>query len=247
MARQFHGQPLVTDAMQDIAQFAGTFALEYLEPALAPVLADDSAPKAQALALCTRALARCGHNQWSDWQAARADLELLLSKYPTEDIAARAQSLLSSMLQVWPGQPAPDFRGTDQDGLAFKLTDYAGFVTVIDYCSSSGGLSTEEIAQRKQLIASLAGRPFRWLGGLCEPRTLRTFRESYGAAGVDWRCAILGTRQSDIASLWSIQTFPTLFVVDSAGVIRSRNLPWDEQRALIGELVAEAERKQQKR
>ena len=81
---------------------------------------------------------------------------------------------------------------------------------------------------------------------MCEPRTLKSFRESFGAAGVDWRCALLGTRQSEIAGLWSIQVMPTVFVVDGEGVIRGRNLPWAEQQALIEKLVAEAEKKREK-
>lgn len=246
VARQFHGQPLVTSALVDLAKDAGTMPFKYLEPALAPVLADDSAPKAQALAFVARALSRCSENQWSDWQAARADLELVLQKFPTEDIAARAQSLLSSMSAVWPGTQAPDFRGVDQDGLAFKLTDYAGLVCVVDFGSNSGGLGAEDIARRRQAIQAFQGRPFRWLGGVCEPHTQRTFRESLGAAGVNWRCALLGTRNSDIAGLWSIQAVPAVFVVDAAGVIRGRNLPWAEQQALIEKLVSEVEAKREK-
>jgi hypothetical protein len=73
------------------------------------------------------------------------------------------------------------------------------------------------------------------------------FHDSLGAAGVNWRCALLGTRDSDIGSLWSIQVTPVIFVVDAEGVIRGRNLPWDEQKKLIDTLVAEAEAKQHKK
>jgi hypothetical protein len=246
VARQFHGQPLVTSALVDLSNFYGALPLKYLEPALAPVLADDTAPKAQALALWIRALAHSQQNQWSDWQAARADVELLLQKFPAEDIAARAQALLASMSNVWPGKQAPDFRGTDQDGLAFKLADYTGFVCVIDFASATGGFGAEEIARRRERIQSFAGRPFRWIGGVLDSGNQRAFHESLGPAGVNWRCALLGSRQSDIPGLWSIQVTPAIFVVDSEGVIRARNLPWDEQQALIEKLVSEAEKKRAK-
>jgi hypothetical protein len=243
VARQFHGQPLATTVMVDIASDAQTMPLELLEPAIAPILADDSAPKAQALALYARGLARTGRNQSADWQGAREDIELLLQKFPTEEIAARAQALLSSMLQVWPGAPAPDFRGVDQDGLAFKLTEYQGFVTVIDFCSTTGGLAAEDIARRSETVRSLEGRPFRWIGAVCDAHTRRSFSEFLGKTGIKWRCALLQSRQSDMAALWSVQFVPVVFVVDAKGVIRGRNLPWAEQQALIEKLVAEAEKR----
>jgi peroxiredoxin len=205
------------------------------------VLADGSAPKAHALALYLRAFAHISQNQGPDWQLARTDLEQLLAQHPTEDIAAKAQAQLASMTRVWPGAKAPDFRGTDQDGQAFTLLDYQGFVCVIDFGSAMGGLSPAEIKSRRELIAAYEGRPFRWIGGLLEPATQATFREKYAAAGVNWRCALLGTRQSDIAALWSVMMTPAVFVVDAQGVIRARNLPWDEQRKLIEQLVAERE------
>lgn len=241
VAREFHGQPLLTSALVDLSQAPGMLPLKNLEPALAPVLADGSAPKAHALALYLRAFAHISQNQGSDWQIARTDLEQLLAQHPTEDIAAKAQAQLASMTRVWPGAKAPDFRGTDQDGQAFTLLDYQGFVCVIDFGSAMGGLSPAEIKSRRELIAAYEGRPFRWIGGLLEPATQATFREKYAAAGVNWRCALLGTRQSDIAALWSVMMTPAVFVVDAQGVIRTRNLPWDEQRKLIEQLVVERE------
>jgi hypothetical protein len=246
-AREFHGQPLVTSALVDLSKDASSLPLELLEPALAPVLADDASPKAQALAYFIRGMARCAQNEWAGWQAGRPDLELVLQKYPTEDIAKRAQDLLASLLAVWPGTPAPDFRGSDQDGVAFKLGDYSGFICVIDFGTSQEGLTAEDIARRREAQKPFKGRPFRWIGGVCEGLNPRAFHENLGAAGVDWRCAILGSRGSDVPGLWSIQFMPAVFVVDGEGIIRGRNLPWAEQQALIEKLVSEVEAKRQKK
>jgi len=247
VARQFRGQPLVTSALADLSLYAGPLPALELEAALAPALADDAAPAARALAHFTRAAARCEQNQSSDWQAARAELELLLREFPTEEIAARAQEVLTGMRNVWPGSRAPDFRGTDQDGQPLKLSDLAGSVCVIDFASETLDFAAPEIARRRELIQSFAGRPLRWIGGLVDSGDARSFRESLGAAGVNWRCALLGSRESEIARLWSIRVVPALFVVDAEGVIRARNLPWAEQRALLEKLVAEAEQQKQPR
>jgi len=82
---------------------------------------------------------------------------------------------------------------------------------------------------------------------VCEGLNPRAFHENLGAAGVDWRCAILGSRGSDVPGLWSIQFMPAVFVVDGEGIIRGRNLPWAEQQALIEKLVSEVEAKRQKK
>ena len=41
---------------------------------------------------------------------------------------------------------------------------------------------------------------------------------------------------------WDVTSTPTLYVIDREGVIRARNLPWDESVKLVEELVAQAER-----
>ena len=146
------------------------------------------------------------------------------------------------MTRVWPGSKAPDFRGTDQDGQPVKLVDHAGSVCVIDFGSATIDFAAEEIARRRALIQSFAGRPLRWIGGLLDSGNPRSFRESLGAAGVNWRCVLLGSRENEIPRLWSIGVVPALFVVDSQGVISARNLPWTEQQALLETLVSEAER-----
>ncbi|MBK7645443.1 MAG: redoxin domain-containing protein [Planctomycetes bacterium] len=243
LARQYHGQPLVTSVMVDLTKSAVPYPVEWLEPALQPAIDDGSAPKAQALALLARAMVHTAHNRWADWEAARADLERLLREHPTEECAAHAQALLSSLLNVWPGHAAPDFRGTDQEGLAFKLEEYKGFLCLIDFGDSVHGMQPEEIEQRRGLIQSFAGRPFRLIGGVLDTHTQRSFRERLAALGIDWRCALLGSRASDVAGMWSVQVTPAVFVVDAEGVIRGRNLPWAEQQALIGKLVAQVEAK----
>lgn len=246
VTRQYHGQGLVTSALVDLSRDALRIPVKYLDPALEPVLADDSAPKAQALALFSRALAHSAQNQWADWQSARADLDALLARFPTEEVATRAQALRQSLLKVWPGTPAPDFRGNDQDGLAFKLEEYRGLVCVVDFVTAAEGLDPESVAHRKELVEAFAGRPFRWIGGYCEPRTTAMFRDTLDKAGVRWRVARIGSRSSDVAAGWSLQKLPAVFLVDAAGVIRARNLPWAELKAEIERLVSETEKAREK-
>ncbi len=247
VARQYHGRPLLVGALSDLAQYSGALPLPELEAALAPALADDSDPAAPALAHFTHAAALSRHNQWADWQAARAELELLLQRFGTQEIAARAREQLTLLTNVWPGSKAHDFRGSDQQGHEFRLEDSAGSVRVLDFGSATSDFGAEEIARRRELMRSFAGRPLRWIGGLIDSGNARMFREGLGAAGVDWPCALLGSRDSDIGRLWSLDALPAVFVVDAQGVIRARNLPWAELPALLETLVREAEQRHKPR
>ncbi len=243
LTHQYLGEPALTSALVDLTIGAESLPVPELERALAPVIADPSHGKAHALALYLMAMAHLGRGQSADWTAARSALEELVEKHPTEDIADKAQKSLAQLRTLWPGAVAPDFRGTDQDGLAFTLADYKGFVVVLDFVSAGGGLGAEEIAQRRALIRDIGGRPFRWIGGVLEAHTARSFHDQLTNAGVDWRCAILGSRGCDVAANYGVLNPPTVVVIDGEGVIRGRNLPWAEQRTLLEKLVAEAEAK----
>lgn len=245
LTHQFLGHPALTSALVDLAHGADSLPVPELERAVAPVIADSDPAhgKARAQALYALALAHLGRGTSADWVAARAALEDLLQKHPTEDVAAKAGTSLNQMRALWPGMPAPDFRGTDQDGLAFQLEDYKGFVLVLDFVGAAGGLEPEEVARRKSTLQKLAGRPFRWIGAVLDPHTRRSFHEQLGAKGVDWRCALLHSRGSDVAAGYAVLNLPVVVVVDAEGKIRGRNLPWDEQQKLIESLVAEAEAK----
>jgi hypothetical protein len=43
-----------------------------------------------------------------------------------------------------------------------------------------------------------------------------------------------------VAANWSIQYRPATFLVDSQGIIRARNLPWEQWEAAIGALLPPA-------
>lgn len=245
LCHQYLGDPALTSALVVLARGADGLPVPELERALAPVVADGDPAhgKARAHALQALALAHLGRGTSADWTAARAELEDLLQKHPTEEVAAAAGTTLDQLRTLWPGMPAPDFRGTDQDGLAFKLEDYRGFVVVLDFVSVAGGLEPEQIARRKSVVEKLAGRPFRWIGALLDPHTQRSFHDQVSAKGVDWRCALLSSRGSDVAANYAVINPPIVVVVDAEGKIRGRNLPWDEQQQLIERLVAEVEAK----
>lgn len=60
-------------------------------------------------------------------------LHTLIQKYPTSNAAKSAQGDIFEMENLVVGKVAPDFNATDQDGKAFKLSDYRGKVVVLDF------------------------------------------------------------------------------------------------------------------
>src|SRR5262249_56456053 len=54
-------------------------------------------------------------------------------RWPESDAAKRAAGKLFRYTNLVIGKPVPDFETVDADGHAFKLSDYAGKVTVIDF------------------------------------------------------------------------------------------------------------------
>jgi hypothetical protein len=57
----------------------------------------------------------------------------LKSNYPASRYAKMADSSIFELEHLQIGMKAPDFEATDQDGKAFKLSDYRGKVVVLDF------------------------------------------------------------------------------------------------------------------
>jgi hypothetical protein len=67
----------------------------------------------------------------ADTAPARALLESLQRDWPASDAAAQAKGFLFELDHLQVGMVAPDVEATDQDGVAFKLSDYRGKVVLL--------------------------------------------------------------------------------------------------------------------
>ncbi len=241
LTTQWTRERYVVGATTDLVRNPSALDSEALQAAMQPLLQSSEAParaRANAHYLC--AISDLAVNDWAHWETARKHLETLLSEHPTEDIVPKSDELLRSLINVWPGSPAPDFRGTDPEGKAFQLEDYRGRVVLIDFVDSANGLDPQAVQRRNQLLRHFEGRPFSVLGGLLEGHSSRSYQEQIAPRGLLWRMALLGGTQSDVAANWSIQYRPATFLVDSQGIIRARNLPWEQWEAAIEALLPPA-------
>jgi outer membrane protein assembly factor BamD (BamD/ComL family) len=241
LTTQWTTERFVVGATTDLVRNPSALDSQALNAAMQPLLASlNVQPRAHANALYLCALSDLAVNDWAHWETARAHLEKLLAEHPTEDIVTKADETLRSMINVWPGTAAPDFRGTDAEGKAFRLEDYRGRVVLIDFVDQGNGLLPADVAARNRLVQRFEGQAFSLLGGLLEGHSPRSYTEQIAPRGILWRMALLGGLQSDIAAYWSVSQRPATFLVDPQGVIRARNLPWDQWEAEIARLLPPA-------
>lgn len=68
-----------------------------------------------------------------DVSEARALFESLVRDHPESSPAKRAKGFLFELDHLQVGMVAPDVEAVDQDGVAFKLSDYRGKVVLVDF------------------------------------------------------------------------------------------------------------------
>lgn len=86
-------------------------------------------PKAKAAATFILAV----QGMANDEAASRAAFVRLQEEFADTPYAAKAGAFLFELDHLQVGKPAPDFEATDEKGEKYKLSDYRGKVTVIDF------------------------------------------------------------------------------------------------------------------
>lgn len=103
------------------------------ETHLKTLLEKNKLPGVQAASLFSLASL---YNEWESPDRAAEGRKLfdqLLATYPDTTYAKKAQGVIFEAEHLQVGMQAPDFSIADENGLAWKLSDYRGKVTVIDY------------------------------------------------------------------------------------------------------------------
>lgn len=107
---------LLERSTSDAVKSGATFELAQvlMEPVYPPDIGSSSSPVPRA-----------------DTAPARALLESLQRDWPDSDAAQQAKGFLFELDHLQVGMVAPDVEATDQDGVAFKLSDYRGKVVLL--------------------------------------------------------------------------------------------------------------------
>lgn len=172
--------------------------------------------------------------------ASRAALDRLTREFAQTQYAAMAERTLFELDHLQAGQAAPDFEAKDENGTTFKLSDFLGTVTVVDFWGSWSEPCRKGLPQMKALAERFEGRAFAILGVNTDfGGDLHRIKEMMREAGVTWRQAIDGSTRGPISTFWNVRKWPTIYVLDTKGVIRFKNVVGEKLGRVINELLAE--------
>jgi peroxiredoxin len=138
-------------------------------------------------------------------------------------LAEIARSDLHDLRHLSLGQLAPDIQGTDADGKAFKLSDYRGKIVVLTFSGNWCGPCRGMYPDERDLVKSLKDKPFALLS-VNTDADRATLQKSIKDGEITWRCWWESGRKGPICSDWNVTSFPTVYVLDGTGTIRSKDV-----------------------
>lgn len=154
--------------------------------------------------------------------------------------------LLSIRRPITLDKPSPNLVGEDLDGKKMALRDFPDKVILLDFNASYFPPCRQMLDYERKLVARLAGKPFVLIGvnGDGDKAVIRKYVKD---EKITWRMWYDGGGTAGpIATRWEVDTWPTLFLIDAKGVVRSIYEGWPDAKALdteIDKLLAEAAKK----
>ncbi len=177
-------------------------------------------------------------------QASQALLERVASEFgdvreegETRDLGTIVSGELFARRSLAVGQEVPEVEGTDHEGETFKLSDLRGKVVVLTFSGNWCGPCVGMYPQERALVAKLKGKPFA-LVSVSTDADVETLKKSIASGEITWRCWWDGT-SGPITTRWGIEGFPSIFVLDPAGVIRFKDVRGDDLDKAVALLLGE--------
>jgi RNA polymerase sigma factor (sigma-70 family) len=152
-----------------------------------------------------------------------------------------AEARLDDWHNLAVGKPAPEIKGVDVDGKPLKLSDFRGKVVALAFWGSWCGPCMRQIPRERDLVERMKGRPFAMLGVNtdADAELARKVMEAEKVTWPNWRDGVPG--DGPIAKLYHVRGYPTVYVIDADGKIRSKKVIGTSLDQLVDKLVAEKE------
>jgi RNA polymerase sigma factor (sigma-70 family) len=137
-------------------------------------------------------------------------------------LSAIATAALHDVQDLREGRVAPAIDGTDLHGAPIKLADFRGKVVLLIFWGTWCGNCIAEVPHERELAKKLEGRPFTILGidaGDDREDALR----AVNTHKMSWPQVFdgdIGTGK--VVAAYNVKGFPTIYLIDEAGVIRAR-------------------------
>lgn len=150
-----------------------------------------------------------------------------------------AEGSLFEMRHLAIGKSAPDIESADLDGKKVKLSDLKGKVVVLDIWATWCGPCKAMIPHERELVKKLEGKPFVLVSVSvdAEKDEVVNFLKDNPMPWTHWWNGPKG----GILEKWNVKFFPTIYVIDSKGTIRHKNIRDKELDEAVEALVKEAE------
>ena len=164
-----------------------------------------------------------------------------------ETLADDAGRELYAVRHLRVGKMAPDIQAESVAGPAFKLSDGRGKVVVLAFWASWCGPCMAMVPHEIKLAARLKDEPFALIGVNGDADRGQA-REAAAKAKMTWPSFWDGPTDGDgpVCRAWNVREWPTVYVLDAAGVIRFKGLPAAELDKAVDELLNEMKDRKKK-
>jgi thiol-disulfide isomerase/thioredoxin len=152
--------------------------------------------------------------------------------------AGQAELLLFELKNLGVDRTAPDFEGRDADKRKRKLSDLRGKVVVLMFSADWCGPCKKVYPVLRELRKKHMGGRLEIVSIMAD-NEVSTMKQAREKNEITW-LALWDGPSGPIATRWNIQAYPTIYILDSAGVIRARDISAGTLPDLVEKLLAES-------
>jgi thiol-disulfide isomerase/thioredoxin len=209
-------QEMDADWIERLEENFGEGSTDYLKRLDSDRLTDD------AISLLDRLTGEFGDVEWS---GAR--------------LADTARPIRFQLTKLAIGKASPAIEADDLDGVPFRLTQYRGKVVVLTFWATWCGPCMAVVPHERALVKRFEGKPFALLG-INGDQDNDAAKRAVRAHQINWRSwRDASAKDESISKTWNVHTWPTIYVIDSKGVIRYKDLKVGELEEAVEKLLQE--------
>ncbi len=153
------------------------------------------------------------------------------------DFFKRRESVRTAQAGPRVGTPAPEIDADDFNGKRVKLSDYRGKVVVLVFWYANCPPCRAMIPHERELVERLRDKPFAMISVYGDVDYEKA-RDMIAAQHMTWPIVKSG---ADAIARYGVTSFPNIFVIDAAGVVRYRSIMNAELDSAVATLLGEME------
>lgn len=168
--------------------------------------------------------------------------ELVASKFadvdgPEGKLGELAKPELFELKNLSVGKVAPEIVLKDLEGNEAKLSALKGKVVVLDVWATWCGPCRAMIPHEREMVKKFEGKPFEFVSISFDDskETLQNFLKKEPMPWTHW----FNGPDGPMGKAWNIRYFPTIYVLDSKGVIRFKGVRGEEMTEAVQSLLDE--------